>query len=219
MTNRPYRELLKLAYERTTHRRGLAENFNLFCGKSLEESYNKLGLKETQGTCLEIGGGKFPHILQSLPNDWKKVNLDISSEGTLEGEGLLEVTGNANSLPFPDSTFDRIVAIHSLEHILDLDQTCHEFSRVLKTGAILSAILPCDPGFLWGVAQLFSRRQVGMSRKEYDYFMANQHVNPVYNIVAILNFHYVEKYLAYYPFTFLSFRHLNFTIVGHWQKL
>jgi phosphatidylethanolamine/phosphatidyl-N-methylethanolamine N-methyltransferase len=219
MTNRSYKELLKVAYKRTTHRRGFAESFNLYCGKSLEKSYKKLGLKETQKVCLEIGGGKFPHILQNLSDDWKKVTLDISSEGTLEDGGLLGVTGNANSLPFPDSTFDRIVAIHSLEHILDLDQTCHEFSRVLKTGGILSAILPCDPGFLWCVAQLFSRRQVGMSPKEYEYFMANQHINPVYNVLAILNFHYVKKYLAYHPFMRLSFRHLNFTIVGHWQKL
>ncbi len=219
MANRSYKELIKLAYQQTTHRRGSAERFNLFCGRSLERSYKKWEALGAQKACLEIGGGKFPHILHNLSEDWKKIALDISSEGSPNEEPLLRVTGNASSLPFSGATFDRIVAIHSLEHVLDLDQTCHEFSRVLKAGGILSAILPCDPGALWSIAQLFSRYQVGMSREEYDYFLANQHVNPVYNVLAILNFHYVKKHLVYYPLTLLPFRDLNFTIVGHWQKL
>jgi len=218
MTNRSYEELIKLAYKQTTHRRGLADTYNIFCGRNLERSYRKLEEANTNKACLEIGGGKFPHILSNLSDNWKKVTIDLSSEGSPGGEQLLRVTGNALSLPFSDTTFDRIVAIHSLEHVLNLDQTCHEFSRVLKKGGILSAILPCDPGLLWSIAQLFSRHQVGMSREEYDYFLANQHVNPVYNVLATLNFHYVQKYLTYYPLTILPFRHLNFTVVGHWQK-
>ena len=218
MPSRSYRELIKLAYKKTTHRRGWAESFNLFCCRNLERNYKKWEVIGTQKACLEIGGGKFPHILHNLSGNWKKVTVDVSSEDVRDEGRLLKVTGNASSLPFSNTTFDRIVAIHSLEHILNLDQTCHEFSRVLKTGGILSVILPCDPGFLWSIAQLFSRQQVGMSRKEYDYFLANQHVNPVYNVLAILNFHYVQKHLDYYPLTILPFRHLNFTIVGHWQK-
>jgi phosphatidylethanolamine/phosphatidyl-N-methylethanolamine N-methyltransferase len=218
MANRSYNELIKLAYKHTTHRRGSAKNFNLFCDRNLEQSYKRWEATGLNKACLEIGGGKFPHILHRLSDNWKKVGIDLSSEGPPDGGKLLRVTGSASSLPFPNTSFDRIVAIHSLEHILNLEQTCQEFSRVLKTGGILSAILPCDPGVLWSIAQLFSRHQVEMSREEYDYFLANQHVNPVYNVLAILNFHYVQKHLAYYPLTLLPFRHLNFAIVGHWQK-
>jgi phosphatidylethanolamine/phosphatidyl-N-methylethanolamine N-methyltransferase len=218
MANRSYNELIKLAYKLTTHRRGLAKKFSLFCEKRLELSYKKWEGTGSKKACLEIGGGKFPHILHNLSDNWKKVGIDVYPEGSPGGGKLLRVTGNASSLPFSNNSFDRIVAIHSLEHILNLEQTCKEFKSVLKMGGILSAILPCDPGILWSIAQLFSRHQVGMSREEYDYFMANQHVNPVYNVLAILNFHFVQKHLVYYPITILPFRHLGFAIIGHWQK-
>lgn len=69
MTKRSYKELIKLAYKTTTHRRGYAEKFSLFCERRLELSCKKWEATGTKKACLEIGGGKFPHILQTLSDN------------------------------------------------------------------------------------------------------------------------------------------------------
>jgi ubiquinone/menaquinone biosynthesis C-methylase UbiE len=47
---------------------------------------------------------------------------------------LAFVEGSAESLPFPDSSFDKVVSISSLEHFGDPLQALREMARVLKPG-------------------------------------------------------------------------------------
>ena len=42
--------------------------------------------------------------------------------------------GDAQSLPFPDATFDRVVANFALLHLTDPERACSEAARVLKPG-------------------------------------------------------------------------------------
>ena len=59
-----------------------------------------------------------------------------------EGASARTVTGDALSLPFPDDTFDKIVAAEVLEHIPDDMAAMAELLRVLRPGGELAVTVP-----------------------------------------------------------------------------
>jgi ubiquinone/menaquinone biosynthesis C-methylase UbiE len=67
--------------------------------------------------------------------------MELESEAP-EGASARTVTGDALSLPFPDDTFDKIVAAEVLEHIPDDMAAMAELLRVLKPGGELAATVP-----------------------------------------------------------------------------
>ncbi|MEK7538906.1 MAG: class I SAM-dependent methyltransferase [Patescibacteria group bacterium] len=48
------------------------------------------------------------------------------------------LVGDAEKLPFPDSTFDLVVSSHVLEHLPDFDQGLREIMRVTKKRAVVA---------------------------------------------------------------------------------
>src|SRR5689334_24183820 len=52
------------------------------------------------------------------------------------------VAGDALALPYPDETFDCVIASEILEHIPDDDSAIAELTRVLKTGGNLAVSVP-----------------------------------------------------------------------------
>lgn len=62
--------------------------------------------------------------------------------GTAPGSMAATTNGDALALPFPDATFDRIIASEVLEHVADDEVALAELSRVLKPGGTLAATVP-----------------------------------------------------------------------------
>jgi SAM-dependent methyltransferase len=52
------------------------------------------------------------------------------------------VHGDATALPFPDATFDRVIAAEVLEHIPDDGRAIGELARVLRPGGIAAVTVP-----------------------------------------------------------------------------
>ena len=48
-------------------------------------------------------------------------------------------------LAFPDGHFDKIVAVHAIEHFPRLEQALAEMARVLRTGGTMLLIYPAEP--------------------------------------------------------------------------
>jgi SAM-dependent methyltransferase len=67
--------------------------------------------------------------------------MDLEGEAP-EGASARTVTGDALRLPFPDDTFDKIVAAEVLEHIPDDMAAMAELLRVLKPGGELAVTVP-----------------------------------------------------------------------------
>jgi len=109
---------------------------------------------------LDMGCGAGRHAFESMRLGAKVVAFDYSAAelkdvgglfaamretgeaGTEPGSMAVTTNGDALHLPFPDDTFDRIIASEVLEHVLDDEGALDELARVLKPGGVLAATIP-----------------------------------------------------------------------------
>jgi SAM-dependent methyltransferase len=109
---------------------------------------------------LDMGCGAGRHAFESFRLRAKVVAFDYSAAELKDVGGLfaaLRETGEAGAepgsmaatangdalrLPFPDDTFDRIIASEVLEHVSDDQMALEEIHRVLKPGGTLAATVP-----------------------------------------------------------------------------
>lgn len=155
---------------------------------------------------LEVGAGKMAHFRSVRHQFTRYVACDhdplvidyIAAQGfpkTVEFELL-----NGDLLPFSDSSFDRLIATHVLEHIPNPHLALDEWVRIVRPGGVVSIILPCDPGLLWRMGRHFGpRRKAEKAGLPYDYFMAREHVNSIYNLKTIIDYHFPQKHEKWWP--------------------
>lgn len=97
---------------------------------------------------LEIGcgpGGLWQDHVKNIPTNCRFVLSDASPGMVAEARQALlderitfEVI-DAQAIPYPDNTFDCVIANHMLYHVPDLSHTLTEVTRVLKQGGKLYA--------------------------------------------------------------------------------
>ncbi len=98
--------------------------------------------KPLTGKILEVGTGK-GHFSLALAKEGASItSIDVKPEDQhfarlhlryhgLETQVRLEVA-NAESMPFPDSSFDLVCSVNVIHHLAALDPVCREMARVLK---------------------------------------------------------------------------------------
>jgi len=99
---------------------------------------------------LELGCGPgymWKECVQWIPAGWNVTLSDLSPGMVDAAWRNLVVTGrnfkfeqiDAQSIPYPDETFDAVIANHMLYHVPDRKQALSEIKRVLKTDGSLFA--------------------------------------------------------------------------------
>jgi SAM-dependent methyltransferase len=105
---------------------------------------------------LDIGAGSGRHTDEAYRRGADVVALDLSHDALREtnerlrgdhdpreGEGgSLSVRADVLSLPFPDGTFDRVIASEVLEHVPADRAAMAELVRVLKPGGLAAVTVP-----------------------------------------------------------------------------
>lgn len=91
---------------------------------------------------LDVGCGAGTYYLP-LMQSWGELQyfgLDFSAGMLLKHPGTNKVIqAQANHLPYPDNSFDVVMANHMIYHLQDIDAALVEFRRVLKPGGVLMA--------------------------------------------------------------------------------
>ena len=107
---------------------------------------------------LDLGCGNGRHTFEALKRGAHVVAADLKFEvlahvdewvGAMyqqgeipNGTSFLSVRGNALALPFPDGSFDHVIASEILEHIPDDEGAVAEIARVLKPGGTAGVTVP-----------------------------------------------------------------------------
>jgi ubiquinone/menaquinone biosynthesis C-methylase UbiE len=109
--------------------------------------FEKLDLKEAYQV-LELGcgpGGLWQDRIKTLPANLRLVMTDaspgmVSEAGArLQDERISFQVVDAQSIPFPDRTFDAVIASHMLYHVPNIPHALSEIRRVLKPSGKLFA--------------------------------------------------------------------------------
>jgi SAM-dependent methyltransferase len=85
--------------------------------------------------CLDLGSdnGVISYLLRSRGGRWTSADLSeraVASIRSLVGSNVHQIDGS--SLPFADASFDLVVIIDLLEHVVDDRRTIAEIARVLR---------------------------------------------------------------------------------------
>ena len=159
---------------------------------------------------LEIGPGYEPHIKYKKINYKEYYCLELDSNLNHKEyynnyfPDVIFKTYDGKKLDFPENFFDRIVISHTLEHIPDFESFLNEMMRVLKKGCVISIASPCDNGFLWRLGRFFLKKTYHKIKKtpeiEYDYYMAKEHINTIFQIISILKKNFNIQSEIFLPF-------------------
>jgi SAM-dependent methyltransferase len=125
----------------------------------LTVDYDRLGLRAGE-LLLDLGCGFGRHAFEGLRRGARVVACDMAvpeleqvralfEAMTLAGEAppdgmAVTVNGDATRLPFPDDTFDRVIASEVMEHIPDDVGALHELVRVLRPGGTIAVTIPSE---------------------------------------------------------------------------
>jgi SAM-dependent methyltransferase len=122
-------------------------------------------MKVSKERVLDVGCG-----INKLPG---AVGLDRNPRSAAD------VLADLDAFPYPfrDSAFDRLQAIHVIEHVADVMRTMEEFHRLVRAGGTVVVVTPhytdfssfCDPTHRWHLNS-FSFRYFGEDNAGYGYY-------------------------------------------------
>lgn len=201
-----YRNKFSEVYDASNYSSLLQSSVMRSSHKILEKAFDD---KTHFDRVLEVGAGTGEHLSfvrhkfdEYVLTDLDPKTLEVANKklaGTHGGQVNFEVQ-TGNKLSYSDSTFDRVVATHILEHIYQPHLALKEWYRVLKHGGVLSILIPTDPGIAWRLGRHLGPRKNAMAQGiAYDFVMAREHVNSCNNLIAILRHYFPKSKEAWWP--------------------
>jgi SAM-dependent methyltransferase len=123
----------------------------------LTVDYDKFDLRAGD-LLLDLGCGFGRHTYEALVRGASVVSCDMAvaeleairntapmlvDDGLFDGSLMrTQVQGDGTRLPYPDETFDKIIASEVLEHVPDDQAAYDEFMRILKPGGTIAVTVP-----------------------------------------------------------------------------
>jgi SAM-dependent methyltransferase len=165
----------------------------------------------TAGRTLEIGAGLGEHIryedlekqeyyaVELLPELADGIEARFPSVKTLVGDCQAR-------LPFDDGFFDRVLAIHVLEHLPNLPAALDEVARLLAPDGRFVAVIPCEGGAVYSLARRFTSKRLFEREfgRDYDWFIRSEHINVPWEIEHELEERFAVLEARHFPFRIRS---------------
>ena len=171
---------------------------------------------------LEIGAGLGEHIHYEKLSSLQRKNyvaLELRENMAIKiREQHPDITTHVGDcqqrLPFPDNQFERILAIHVLEHLPNLPAAIKEMHRLChKDKGYFSIVIPCEGGLAYSLARKISAQRTFEKRykQPYKWFIEREHINQPAEIFAELAPYFYIQHRSFFPL-FVPVINLNLCI-------
>lgn len=210
-----WEDFFTLWHEVLPRRYRVVERFN----QAFPTRYQHAGVRTT----IEVGAGMGAHLDFEKPSpeqerNYYAVELRESLAKHIRRkypQVNVVVADSQDRLPFDDSSFDRCVAVHVLEHLPNLPACLSEIRRVLdKQRGQLLAVIPCEGGPAYSLARRMSARRIfeGAYDMSYAPFIQREHLNRPDEILAELEPYFTIVRRRFYPLPFVHATSINLCI-------
>ena len=92
-----------------------------------------------KGILLDVGGGtgRVSSAIRDLVDEVVIADVSFGMLKEAPRAALKPVCGGSESLPFADNSFERVIMVDALHHVIDHADSAREMFRVLKPGGLL----------------------------------------------------------------------------------
>jgi SAM-dependent methyltransferase len=181
--------------------------------KSIERGVKRLQINKT----LELGanqGEHLPYVQGNTRYFSTDNNLDLISK-----DSKIDTFVDAANLPFFDNSFDRVLHMCLLHHVLEPEKVLEEMRRVTKIEGTISIFLSHDPGLLFRFGRMVGplrdsgKRGLKNVKRLVD---ARDHINHVYGLKTLIKhiYRYDEINCKTFPFNYMP---IDFSLWSIWQ--
>jgi SAM-dependent methyltransferase len=209
-------DFMKLWHEVLPKRFGLVEGFN----HNYPVRYSQPDFRTT----LEIGAGLGEHLhYEKLTPEQEKCYYALELRENMAAEirknfpRVQAIVGDCQArLNFPDGFFDRILAVHVLEHLPNLPACIRELYRLCdKTEGRLIVLIPTEGSLAYTLARKISAERVYKKRYpggDYSWFYQREHINRPPEIFEELDPYFTVENRRFFPLPFLPMVSCNLII-------
>ena len=159
---------------------------------------------------LEIGAGLGEHLsYERLSADQEAGYVAMELRDNMAAEikrrfpSVHTIVGDCQqSVDFPDGHFDRIVAVHVLEHLPNLPGAIREAYRLCnKERGVFQVVIPCEGGFAYTLSRRISAQRIFEKRyrQSYRWFIEREHLNLPGEITEELSPYFSIQRRAFFP--------------------
>jgi SAM-dependent methyltransferase len=159
---------------------------------------------------LEVGAGLGEHLEYERLDPSQRASYvalelreNMASEIARRHPGVQTCVGDCQKrLDFPDGHFDRVVAVHVLEHLPDLPAAVRELRRVCDPRrGVLQIVIPCEGGLAYSLARRISAQRIfeRRYRQPYRWLIEREHVNRPAEILEELAPSFAVERRAFFP--------------------
>lgn len=159
---------------------------------------------------LEIGAGVGEHLFYERltsrqESDYCALELreNMAADIKIRFPRVQTIVGDCQQrLNFEDGYFDRILAVHVLEHLPNLPAAVEEMYRLSdKQRGVFSVVIPCEGSLAYSLARRLSAQRIFEKRyqQSYCWFIAREHINKPYEIIGELGRFFTIVRRSFFP--------------------
>jgi ubiquinone/menaquinone biosynthesis C-methylase UbiE len=166
---------------------------------------SKLPIKRNSKS-LEVGAGIGEHFFWEDQNIQTYYQLDYREEFCKlirdnTKSNLVFCDDIQSKTQFENSTFDRVLTVHVLEHLPNLPAALLEIIRILKDDGCFDVVIPCEGGLAYSIARKISAQRYFEKTFKMDYLpiVKSEHINTFPEIMAELKKYFKVEQSSFFP--------------------